>query len=109
MFDRFGADDLKGWSNVFGADIRFDLSETFDVGLAGTIRQNPGGRAYAWSGGPTVGISPMSNTYISVGYNVVGFHDRDFEDNRYTRSGPFVTLRLKFDQNSFSALGLGRR
>ena len=109
VFDRFGADDLKGWSNVFGADIRFDLSETFDVGLAGTIRQNPGGRAYAWSGGPTVGISPMSNTYISVGYNVVGFHDRDFEDNRYTRSGPFVTLRLKFDQNSFSALGLGRR
>ena len=109
VFDKFGADDLKGWSNVFGADIRFDLSETLDVGLAGTIRQNPGGRAYAWSGGPTLGISPMKNTYISVGYNVVGFHDRDFEDTRYTRSGPFVTLRLKFDQNSFSALGLGRR
>lgn len=109
VFDRFGADDLKGWSNVFGADIRFDLSETLDVGVAGTVRQNPGGRAYAWSGGPTLGLSPMKNTYISLGYNVVGFHDRDFEASRYTRSGPFVTLRLKFDQNSFSALGLGRR
>lgn len=109
VFDRFGADDLKGWSNVFGADIRFDLSETLDIGVAGTVRQNPGGRAYAWSGGPTLGLSPMKNTYISLGYNVVGFHDRDFEASRYTRSGPFVTLRLKFDQNSFSALGLGRR
>ena len=109
VFDKFGADDLKGWSNVFGADIRFDLSETIDIGVAGTLRQNPGGRSYAWSGGPTVGISPMNNTYVSVGYNVVGFHDRDFEGSRYTRSGPFVTLRLKFDQNSFSALGLGRR
>lgn len=109
VFDRYGADDLKGWSNVFGADIRFDLSQTLDVGFAGTLRQNPGGRSYAWSGGPTVGISPMNNTYISVGYNVVGFHDRDFEDSRYTRSGPFVTMRLKFDQNSFAALGLGRR
>jgi|CXWL01.1.fsa_nt_gi uncharacterized repeat protein (TIGR01451 family) len=109
VFDKFGADDLKGWSNVFGADIRFDLGKTLDLGLAGTLRQNPGGRSYAWSGGPTLGISPMNNTYISVGYNIIGFHDRDFEGSRYTRSGPFVTLRLKFDQNSFSSLGLGRR
>lgn len=109
VFEKYGADDLKGWSNVFGTDIRFDLSETLDIGVAGTLRQNPGGRSYAWSGGPTVGISPMKNTYVSVGYNIVGFHDRDFEESRYTRSGPFVTLRLKFDQSSFSALGLGRR
>lgn len=109
VFDRFGADDLKGWSNVFGADIRFDLGKHVDAGVSGTVRQNPGGRSYAGSGGPTIGISPMNNTYIAVGYNVVGFHDRDFEASRYTRSGPFVTVRLKFDQNSFSALGLGRR
>lgn len=109
VFDRFGADELKGWSNVIGADIRFDLSETIDVGASGTIRQNTGGRSYAWSGGPTIGLSPVKNTYISVGYNVVGFDDRDYEDSRYTRSGPFVTLRIKFDQNSLAALGLGRR
>ena len=35
------------------------------------LRQNPGGRAYAWSGGPTLGLSPIKNTYISLGYNVV--------------------------------------
>jgi uncharacterized repeat protein (TIGR01451 family) len=109
VFERFGADDLKGWSNVFGADIRFDLSQTFDIGLSGTLRQNPGGRSYAYSGGPTIGISPAKNAYVSVGYNVIGFEDRDFEDSRYTRSGPFVTLRLKFDQTSLQALGLGRR
>jgi uncharacterized repeat protein (TIGR01451 family) len=109
VFDRFGADDVKGWSNVFGADIRFDLSKIIDFGVAGTVRQNPGGRAYSWSGGPALGLSPIKNTYISAGYNVVGFHDRDFDATRYTRSGPFVTLRLKFDQHSFSALGLGAR
>ena len=86
-----------------------DLGRLVDVGVSGTVRQNPGGRSYAGTGGPTIGISPMNNTYIAVGYNVVGFHDRDFEASRYTRSGPFVTVRLKFDQNSFSALGLGRR
>jgi uncharacterized repeat protein (TIGR01451 family) len=108
VFDKFGEDDLKGWSNVFGADIRFDLGKMVDVGASGTIRQNPGGRAMSYSGGPTVGIAPFKNSYITLGYNVVGFNDKDFEASRYTRSGPFVTLRLKFDQNSFSGLGLGR-
>ncbi|MEQ1548917.1 MAG: hypothetical protein ABL918_09775 [Chakrabartia sp.] len=108
VFDRFGADDLKGWSNVVGTDLRYDLSEMIDIGASGTVRQNPRGRSYAWSGGPSVGIAPFKNGYVSLGYNVVGFHDRDFEDSRYTRSGPYVTLRLKFDQTSLAGLGLGR-
>jgi uncharacterized repeat protein (TIGR01451 family) len=108
VFDRFGADDLKGWSNIVGTDLRFDLSKMIDVGVSGSVRQNPGGRSYAWSGGPTVGIAPFKNGYVSLGYNVVGFSDRDFEDSRYTRSGPFVTLRLKFDQSTLAGLGLGR-
>jgi uncharacterized repeat protein (TIGR01451 family) len=108
-FDKIDADELKGWSNVVGADIRFDLSKTIDLGVSGTVRQNPGGKTYAYSGGPTASISPAKNTYITVGYNVVGFKDRDFEASRYTRKGPFVTLRLKFDQDSFARLGLGSR
>jgi uncharacterized repeat protein (TIGR01451 family) len=109
VFDKFGSDEIKGWSNVFGADIRFDLSKTLDLGVSGTLRQSPGGRAIAYAVGPAIGISPLNNTYISVGYNVVGFNDKDFSDSRYTRKGPFVTLRLKFDQNSLAGLGLGRR
>ena len=109
VFDRFGADDLKGLSNVIGADIRFDLGKHVDAGLSGTVRRNPGGRTYTYSGGPSVSISPVKNSYITFGYNIVGFEDRDFQENRYTRSGPYVTLRLKFDQDSFSSLGLGRK
>jgi uncharacterized repeat protein (TIGR01451 family) len=106
--DKFGADDLKGWSNIFGADLRFDLKQSIDIGVSGTLRQNPSGNALSYSGGPAIGLSPMKNSYISVGYNVVGYSDRDFEDSRYTRSGPYVTLRLKFDQNTLAGLGLGR-
>ncbi|MFM9853222.1 MAG: hypothetical protein ACKVOJ_10520 [Sphingomonadaceae bacterium] len=109
VFDKLGNDKLSGWSNVFGADLRFDLSETFDIGAAGTLRQNASGRSYSYAGGPSLGIAPFKNGYVSLGYNVVGFEDRDFEDSRYTRSGPYVTLRLKFDQTSLAGLGLGRK
>lgn len=107
--DRYDSDDLTGWSNVVGADIKFDLSQNIDLGVSGTVRESAGGAAISYSGGPALGISPFHNGYISVGYNVVGYSDRDYNDARYTRSGPYVTLRFKFDQNSLSSMGLGAR
>ena len=106
VFDRFGEDDVEGWSNVVGADVKFDLSDTLDVGAQGTARIGNNFDSVAYSGGPTVGLTPFQNAYISIGYNVVGFADRDFEESRYTRDGPFITFRLKFDQQSLGSLGL---
>ncbi len=106
VFDRFGQDDVEGWSNVVGADVKFDLSDTIDVGGQATARVGNDFDSIAYSGGPSVGITPFKNAYISVGYNIVGFADRDFEESRYTRDGPFVTFRLKFDQESLGGLGL---
>ncbi|HEY0149481.1 MAG TPA: hypothetical protein VGB70_10825 [Allosphingosinicella sp.] len=107
--DRLGEDDIKGWSNVVGADLRFDLSDTLDVGVAATVRHGLDARAIAYSGGPSIGFSPVENGWLTVGYNVTGFEDRDFEEARYTRAGPYVSMRFKFDQLSLQSLGLGRR
>jgi uncharacterized repeat protein (TIGR01451 family) len=100
--DRFGQDDVKGWSNVIGADLKFDLSDVADIGAAGTVRIGSNGKNIAYSGGPVLTVTPFKNANISMGYNVVGFEDRDFEEARYTRSGPFITLKLKFDQTSLA-------
>ena len=107
--DRVGADDVGGWSNLIGLDARWDLSQTIDVGVSGSLRESAGTRAVAWAGGPTVGISPFKGGYIQLGYNVAGFRDADYGDARYTRQGPFVTLRFKFDQTTFAGMGLTRK
>jgi uncharacterized repeat protein (TIGR01451 family) len=107
--EKFGDQDIGGWSNVVGADFRLDLSDTIDVGLAGTVRGGLGGDAIAWSAGPSLGFTPFENGWLSVGWNIAGFHDRDFEEARYTRSGPYVTMRFKFDQLTLQSLGLGGR
>ncbi|MEO9600563.1 hypothetical protein [Parasphingorhabdus sp.] len=106
VFDRFGPDDVEGWSNIFGADIKYDLSSIMDIGGQVTARIGNGFDTIAYSGGPSIGLSPFKNGYISMGYNVVGFADRDFEESRYTRDGPFITFRLKFDQETLGNLGL---
>ncbi len=100
--DRFGQDDVKGWSNVIGADLKFDLSDMVDVGASGTVRIGTNGSNIAYSGGPAITVTPFKNANITLGYNVVGFEDRDFEDSRYTRSGPFLTFKIKLDQQSLA-------
>jgi uncharacterized repeat protein (TIGR01451 family) len=107
--DRIAADDVTGWSNLVGADIRVDLTDTVDASIAATVRESDGGRALGYAVGPSLGVKPFDNGWISMGWNIVGFHDRDFEGSRYTRSGPYVTMRLKIDQLTLQGLGLGRR
>jgi uncharacterized repeat protein (TIGR01451 family) len=106
VFDRYGDQDIEGWSNMVGVDLRFDVSDRIEVGGSGNIRQGAGGDVFAYAVGPNLGLRPFDNGWLSVGYNVVGFEDRDFDRARYTRSGPYVTMRLKFDQD---VLGLARR
>jgi uncharacterized repeat protein (TIGR01451 family) len=102
VFEKFSLDDVAGWSNVIGADVRFDLSTNVDIGAAATIRIGTNGKNIAYSGGPVLTLTPFENANLSLGYNVVGFEDRDFENSRYSRNGPYLTLKLKFDQNSLA-------
>lgn len=101
---RFGPDDVAGWSNLVGADVRFNITDRVDAGASGSVRHDLGARAIAWSAGPNVGITPFVNGWLSVGYNVVGFADRDFDEARYTRGGAYVTMRFKFDQLTLARL-----
>ena len=82
----------------------FRPGDTLDVGVSGSVRHGLGARAVGYAIGPSVGVTPFANGWLSVGYNVAGFADRDFEGARYTRSGPYVTLRAKFDQMSLREL-----
>ncbi len=106
--DRFGTDDIEGFSNLFGADLRFDVSNMIEIGAAGTVRMAGWGDQATFSGGPAVGITPFKNAWLSLGYNFTGYRDQDFEDARYTRSGAYATFRLKLDQSSLAGLGFNQ-
>ena len=81
-------------------EIRKDIGAHVDVGFAGSMQHAWKDGAKSFSFGPSVGVSPAQNVWITAGYNVSGYRDRDFEDDRYTRQGPYVTMRMKFDQLS---------
>jgi hypothetical protein len=97
-FDEYDGESYTGYTDLIGAEWRFDLSTWLDVGLQGAMLHSWTAENYQFSAGPSVGVSPIANSWISVGYNVVGFRDSDFDAARYTAQGVFVKLRIKFDQ-----------
>lgn len=97
--EKLAGDDADGFVHVLGADVSRRMTPEVDLGIRVEARQSRGLET-SYSAGPAVGWAPAANTWVSVGYNIVGFHDRDFEEARYTRQGAYLTFRVKFDQTS---------
>ncbi len=91
---------LRGFTDQLAAEARYDLTKWLDVGLRGSVLHGWADGALSYSAGPSVGVSPATNLWVSLGFNVAGYTDRDFSAANYTSFGPYLRLRLKFDQES---------
>jgi uncharacterized repeat protein (TIGR01451 family) len=92
--------DYSGYTDLVGIEGRYDLTKKWDVGLRGSVLHSWNANQLNYSAGPSVGYNVVKNAWISLGYNFVGFTDKDFSAADYTAQGPFVRFRFKFDQNS---------
>ncbi|HEX7693196.1 MAG TPA: hypothetical protein VF409_01830 [Sphingomonas sp.] len=109
VVDRIDSYDIAGLSTMAGIDARIGLGDKVEMAVSATMRAGPGMRSIAYAYGPSIGVRPARDMLVTVGWNVRGFDDRDFAGARTTRAGPFVALKIKFDQRSFAFLGLDRR
>jgi hypothetical protein len=98
--DSFDGVDYDGYTDLIGLEVRHDLRDWLDIGLQASSLNAWEEGAHAYSFGPQVGASPVTNGWITLGWNVKGFSDRDFDAARYTAQGPYLQLRFKFDQNT---------
>jgi hypothetical protein len=102
VLDSIQGIEYKGYSHMPGLAFRHDVTRHIDVGLRGSLLHVMAAKNFDYSWGPTLGFTPMTNAWISLGYNVEGFRDHDFEKTNTIRQGPYMTLRIKFDQGTMS-------
>jgi hypothetical protein len=107
-FDSYEGFDLAGTTVLGGLDARIGLGEKLELGAIATVRHSLTDHVTSFAIGPQIGFSPTTDVLLTVGYNVAGFRDRDFAAARTTDNGFYTALRMKFDADSFSFLGLGR-
>lgn len=99
--DTYDGVNYSGYTDLLGLEVRHDVSHWLDVGVQASSLNAWSAHTHAYSIGPMIGGSPVTNGWITLGYNFRGFTDSDFDAARYTAQGPYLQLRFKFDQNSF--------
>jgi len=101
VLDRIDDIDYKGYTDLFGAEVRHDLTKRWDIGMFGSVMRSLNSGVYSYGLGASVGYKLVDNMWISAGYNVRGMDDRDFSAASYRAQGLYITLRMKVDQDTF--------
>ena len=115
VVDSIDDQEYSGFTTLVGAEYRYDFARRWDLGIHASALNSFEAGNMQYSSGISIGHNLFQDTWISVGYNVVGFDDDDFVAAEYTARGPFVKLRVKFDQYTarrflqFVGLGESRR
>ena len=100
--------DLSGWTGMAALDARIGIGDRVEFGGQASVRYNFDEGTTDFSIGPQLGFVPTEDVLVTIGYNVIGYRDRDFSAARDTQEGVFAGVRVKFDADSFNFLGLGR-
>lgn len=88
-------------THLVSGRMMYDMSERWDVGMqAGTMWTRQNDSRYHLLGAE-VGYSPLTNLWLSAGYNFMGYHDEDIADSQTNQKGGYVRLRFKFDETLF--------
>jgi hypothetical protein len=107
VVDNFDSDEYRGFTDLYGMEVRHDLNNKWDIGLQGSFYNSHNADVSDYSYGVSFGYNMARNVWVSLGYNFDGFQDDDFSAAEYTSEGIYLKYRLKFDQNTAdSILGL---
>jgi hypothetical protein len=98
--DNFQGVEYNDFINVIGSQVRYDIAKHLDILTQTSLYHSQDTSTYDYSYGFALGIIPVKNARIRIGYNLEGFNDNDFSALGYTAQGPFIAFDFKFDQDN---------
>ena len=91
----------KSSGHLISARITYDVTCKWDIGIAASLYGDGGFSNRKVGLGLEAGYLIQENLWLSAGYNLFGFKDKDLQGQDYTDKGFFVRLRYKFDESLF--------
>ncbi|MFT4172800.1 MAG: hypothetical protein QM639_09595 [Rhodocyclaceae bacterium] len=76
-----------------------DINTNWDAGVQGGVMRGTGG-TLQYMAGLEVGRVLTKDLWVSLGYNFIGYSDRDLTAGEYTDRGVYLRLRAKFDERT---------
>ena len=86
---------------LLAARATYDIAPRWDAGVQASAPISAAGRARQLGLGVELGTLLSENLWLSLGWNVFGFTDRDLTAQNNTQRGVYLRLRFKFDEALF--------
>ncbi len=87
-------------ADLVGLDFRRGFKNKWDWGTHASVYHSYESKVVDYGFGLDVGFNVRDNLWVTIGYNVDGFHDSDFTAARYTAQGPYLQISMKADQHT---------
>ncbi len=88
-------------TKLLAARATYDIASRWDAGIQASALIGAGNRARQFGLGVEVGTLMSENLWLSWGWNVFGFTDRDLTAQDHAQRGLYLRLRFKFDEALF--------
>lgn len=102
--DRSSGLTTRTIGHLVSGRVTHELSQDWDVGATAQMLVDRDTRGRQYAAGIEAGYQLRRNMWVSAGYNVLGFVERDLAGADATAKGAFVRLRMKFDENTLQGL-----
>jgi opacity protein-like surface antigen len=104
----FDGNGYSGYTDLAGVDWRYNFAQRWDAGVNTSVYHSYRADVTDYGAGVDLGFNIVDNMWVTLGYNLTGFHDADFSDARYTAQGPYLRFSVKADQQLLKRI-TGRR
>jgi len=91
-------------AHLLSARLTHDLTDRIDCGLSLATLFDHGFDNQEDMLGLEVGYQLIDDTWLTLGYNLFGFHTRDLAGDEVMDQGPYFRIRIKFDEGLFKWL-----
>lgn len=92
--------DFSAYTDLISGRFIYDLTDRWDVGVEYRILNSYAVNSTYQGGAAEVGYRVVKNLWVSAGYSFDKF-DADLAGDSYQGEGPYLKLRMKFDENIF--------
>jgi len=91
-------------SHLVAGRVTHEINEDWDIGATAQVLMDRDTRGRQYAAGLEAGYQLKRNMWVSAGYNLLGFKERDLAGADATAKGVYFRVRMKFDENTLQGL-----
>jgi hypothetical protein len=99
--EKYGPDIFSTLTDFLLLRPQYDITPRLNVASEVRFLRQRGANDLKTGYSSEMGFVFLSNTMLSVGYNFQGYKDRDLVAYIYSVRGPYITMRIKFTEQTF--------